>query len=285
MLMSLYLPGLGQIYNGQWAKGLLFTSSVLLLMLSVLEFPWINSLPALLFVLACCVIIYLVAVLDALVIAGKRKNYLPRFYNHWVIYIGFILLANSLPYYYALSGNRRLQGYSIPSMGNAPSMVLGDWMIADNRAYQHAQPQYGDLIIFTGPDQFIWTFRVVGLPGDEVEVKDGRLQINQKPCGYTFKQRAGVQEIDGFTYPVSEFTETLPNGVTHGVYYADTPYDSTLRNQPLRIIPPNEYYVMGDNRDYSLDSRSIGLISESRIIGKMLFCYFSPDVSRIGLKL
>lgn len=285
MLLSFYIPGLGQIYNGQWIKGSVFTTVLLVLMLSLLEFTWVDTGLELLLVCVAVFLLIAVAAVDALIVATKRKIYVPRPFNHWGVYVGIAAVFMAVYLYYIDGGHRRLLAFSIPTTSNTPGMYQGDFVMADQRAYTNAKPRYGDLIIFTGPDGYIWTFRVVALPGDVVEVRDGRLVINQKLCPYTFIKEGRIQEMEGFSYGVKEYTETLPNGFSHTVYYSDDLRDSTQRNQYLRVLPPDEYYVMGDNRDFSVDSRRIGFIPLSAIRGKILFCYMSRNTSRIGMDL
>lgn len=144
------------------------------------------------------------------------------------------------------------QCYLIPSGSMKPTLEVNDRLFVDKVSYQIVNPYRGDIIVFTPPEQIIeqedsrapYIKRVIGLPGEKVEVKDGRVYINNQPL--------------------------LEN------YIADAPE----YNWGPKIVPLNSYLVLGDNRNHSYDSHIWGFVERDRIIGKAIIRFWPPE--RIG---
>jgi signal peptidase I len=189
--------------------------------------------------------------------------------------------------------------FNIPSGSMKPTLEIGDYLFVQKPAYGYSRysfpfglaplegrvwskvPERGDIIVFKIPsnphgDPFIK--RVIGLPGDTVQVKNGRLYLNEKlvprePLGL----RKDVDEVRGVT-TMTEYLETLPNGVMHSIYEEgdDRPHDNT----PKYIVPEEHYFMMGDNRDNSQDSRVASVVSFvpfENFVGRADFIFFSTN--------
>jgi len=162
-----------------------------------------------------------------------------------------------------------------------------------------SEPERGDIVIFKAPPRNDTDYikRVIGLPGDQVQVKGGRVYLNGEALPY--------ERIDDFVVPVSENTrcflrryeipladgkrgcsypqyrETLPNGVSYNVLdLEETPQDDTR----VYLVPEGMMFLMGDNRDNSLDSRfpavpgqGIGIVPQGNLVGKATVMMFSTD--------
>jgi signal peptidase I len=121
--------------------------------------------------------------------------------------------------------------------------------------------------------------RVIGLPGDKIQMKEGQLYINGEPTK--------LELVD--TYPMNDpqmpsvakrYVETLPNGVTHYILKAFPFGDAHLDNTKEIIVPPDHFFMMGDNRDNSCDSREqkiVGCLHNRRFIAKPSFLFFSTE--------
>ena len=171
-----------------------------------------------------------------------------------------------------------IQTFKIPTTSNNPTFQVGDWLVADMKAYRNNEPDYGDIVVYSRPDRQIYTFRIVGLPNDNIEIIDNIVTINDKPSKATF-----VKETLNDDIPVFEFEEEFPNGHKHSVYKFKQPYDSNMTNIKNIIVPPNSYYLLGDNRDNAADSRYEGFISRDRIKGRILYSYWGRTTQRINI--
>ena len=185
--------------------------------------------------------------------------------------------------------------FNIPSGSMIPTLLVGDYLFVSKFSYGYSrfslpfglplfsgrvlndQPERGDVAVFKLPtdDSTDYIKRVIGLPGDRIQVLDGRLYINGDVV-----QRELVRREPLGTGTAEIYVETLPNGVRHLIrertdhgFYDDT---------PVYEVPPGHYFMMGDNRDSSQDSRSlshVGFVPAENLIGEAEFLFFSHDGS------
>lgn len=169
-----------------------------------------------------------------------------------------------------------VRSYNTPSAAMAPTLVVGDVFLADLRDAGRP-PRRGDVVVFRGPRDPSITYvkRVIGLPGERVQMIDGRLSID----GRLVKRREiwpYTMEPSGQRLVFHHYVETLPAAdggafVEHGILEAGDrqPYDDT----PDFIIPAEQCFMLGDNRDNSLDSRAsdIGPVPIENIIGRAVY--------------
>jgi len=181
------------------------------------------------------------------------------------------------------------QPFTIPSSSMEPGLVTGDYIVVSKYAYGWSraslpfnpplpdgrvlgrQPKRGDVVVFRrphDPDQ-VWIKRVIGLPGDTVEVRRGQIFVNGRLIGQTPLQM--VSDHDAPQRRVLEVREALASGKTYVTYDGgpDQPGDDT----PVYHVPEGQYFMMGDNRDNSLDSRwpadlGVGLLPAENIVGR-----------------
>ncbi len=174
------------------------------------------------------------------------------------------------------------QPFSIPSGSMLPTLLVGDHLFVSKYAYGYSRysfpfqsgpvsgrlfardPQRGDVVVFRLPsdDSQDYIKRVIGLPGDRVQVQNGELLINDKRI-----QRRFVAD-----YVWREF---LPDKAAHEIL--DLVSGSLGDNSPLFLVPRGHIFVLGDNRDNSADSRFIGFVPMNNIIGRAEIIYFSIE--------
>ena len=147
-------------------------------------------------------------------------------------------------------------------------------VLPETRRVFSALPERGDVVVFRAPANRsqVWVKRVIGLPGDRIALRSGRLWINGEPV----KLRAdGIGEMElenGSVVPAPRYIETLPGNREHAILKvaADGPYDNVAEF----TVPADRLFVMGDNRDNSADSRvavdagGVGLLPASDLIGR-----------------
>lgn len=166
------------------------------------------------------------------------------------------------------------QAYNIPSGSMKPTLLVGDFILVNKLVYRFSEPQRGDIVVFKYPidPNIDFIKRIVALPGEQVEVRNNQVFINGKPLPLI---EVGRGEDNGKRTVIYE--EVLPEGIKHKVqFYEDFPFSK--RDFGPVVVPPNHYFVMGDNRDNSEDSRYWGFLPRENIVGKAFVIYFSGDV-------
>jgi len=188
--------------------------------------------------------------------------------------------------------------FNIPSKSMVPTLLVGDYLFVSKFSYGysryslplglplidgriwHEEPERGDVIVFKTPkdNDTDYIKRLVGLPGDTIQVIGGILHINGKAV-----ERERVEDYDDDGARSTQYIETLPNGVRHRVLERSDkePNDNT----PVFTVPAGHYFMMGDNRDNSLDSRvpsdrgGVGFVPAENLIGRADILFFSTDGS------
>ncbi|UYQ74111.1 signal peptidase I [Pelagibacterium flavum] len=185
--------------------------------------------------------------------------------------------------------------FSIPTASMQSNLMIGDYILASKYSYGYSRyslpysevpwngrimgnaPERGDIaVIRPVPQSENYVKRVIGLPGDQIQMIDGRLTIN----GETVEREQVGTTVDrdssGVDIPVTEYRETLPNGVSYVTQEISD--NAQFDNTGVYTVPPGHYFMMGDNRDRSLDSRSlsaVGYVPFENFVGKAEWRFFS----------
>jgi signal peptidase I len=196
--------------------------------------------------------------------------------------VGFLFIRVIVPTFW-------FQSFNMPSGSMKPTLLTGDRFLVSKYSYGYShyslpfssplfsgrifgsEPQRGDLVVFRLPkdDATSYVKRVIGLPGDRIKMIDGLLYINGAPV----KRERLPDFIDnetGVAERVRRWRETLPNGVSHETL--DLQDNGFLDNTQEYVVPPGHYFMMGDNRDNSTDSRvlaAVGYVPFENLIGRV----------------
>lgn len=172
------------------------------------------------------------------------------------------------------------QNYSIVSSSMAPTFLIGEGVTANRWVFGWRDPYRGEIVAFLNAKRgfSVSLKRIVGLPEDTIQMIGGVLQINGKPVILTPAVDFMESGRGGATRTIKQYLEMLPNGVSYHVL--DTRTDSVLDDTLLFSVPKDHYFVLGDNRDRSTDSRvqrHIGFISKDNLIGSIYSLAYPLD--------
>jgi signal peptidase I len=183
--------------------------------------------------------------------------------------------------------------FYVPSGSMEPTLLIGDALLASKYPYGYGTaslpiqinlpetgrlfgepPKRGDVVVFRWPGDSsqAWVKRVVGLPGDRIQMRQGQLFINDRAASLKADGIGEAEDDNGVSEPAYRFIETLPGGVSHAIFKLRD--NGRLDNTPEVMVPAGHVFVMGDNRDNSADSRvplregGVGLLPMDNLIGR-----------------
>jgi signal peptidase I len=184
--------------------------------------------------------------------------------------------------------------FYVPSASMEPTLLIGDALVASKYPYGYGMasvpmpitlgttqrifgtlPERGDVVVFRWPGNLseAWVKRVVGLPGERVQMRHGQLFINGQAAQLRADGMGQSENDDGSRMRAARYIETLPGGRSHPIFKveADTAFDNTAEV----VVPPGHIFVLGDNRDRSADSRvpanrgGVGLLPVENLVGRV----------------
>ena len=190
--------------------------------------------------------------------------------------------------------------FNIPSGSMIPTLQVGDYLFVSKFSYGYTHfsfpfspdffegrvfgslPERGDVAVFRKPNQddIDYIKRIVGLPGDRIQVIGGVLHINGSPVKREKVADRIYERHSGGRVSVTEYLETLPNGRQHLIYEEND--SEFLDNTPEFVVPEDHIFAMGDNRDNSQDSRvlhEVGFVPLENLIGRAQIIFFSHNSS------
>ncbi|CAO3421723.1 signal peptidase I [Azospirillum doebereinerae] len=188
--------------------------------------------------------------------------------------------------------------FNIPSGSMIPTLLIGDYLFVSKFSYGYSKhtvgfglplfegrilgglPERGDVAVFKLPrdNKTDYIKRVIGLPGDTIQMIGGVLHINGQPVKRERIEDYVAQDGLGRTVRTAQYIETLPEGRTHKIIEESD--NGPLDNTPAYKVPADHLFMMGDNRDNSLDSRvpaQVGFVPVENLVGRAEFLFFSLD--------
>lgn len=221
----------------------------------------------------------------------KKKTARSEFLDTIVVIIEALIIA-------VLFRTFLYQPFSIPTGSMQPTLMIGDYFVASKFSYGYgkysfvvplpfngrlfgSEPKQGDVVVFHNISNEDYIKRLIGMPGDKIQMRNGRLYINDVLVERELVGEAIDRDSRNRDAPVTVYRETLPNGVTHTIQEISD--NQPLDNTGVYEVPPGHYFFMGDNRDRSQDSRvlsAVGYVPSDALIGKAEARFFSVKDNR-----
>ena len=220
--------------------------------------------------------------------ATKQEHWLAELVKT-VLYAGiFVLFFHSILF----------KPFNIPSPSMIPTLLVGDYLFVSKYPYGYSRysfpfgfpffegrvmsgsPKQGDVIVFRPPhkSEEDWIKRVIGTAGDRVQIIEGVVHINDQKVTLQYIDDYRWRDENGRYHTSQLYRETLPDGVEHEILKTQKFGAGHKDNTPEFIVPEGHYFVMGDNRDHSDDSRSIGFIPQENLVGRAEAIFFSTKI-------
>lgn len=242
MNLSLFLPGLGQVYCGALRRGLLQLSLLAALLVFAIVFLAMKTAPPMMLLLAVFVVALIPTAYSAWdarrMALSCREDYRLKDYNRLSVYLALTFLMMSLVVGLAFSVRENfLHLFTMVGSSMSPTLNEGEKILVRKDSYRDGEPSRNELVAFFNPAnrRQTWVKRVIGLPGDTLEIKNGIVYIN----GEAFEEAPSVVLDQANLASIS--------------------------------IPEHHCYVLGDNRTNSKDSRHIGPVPMIALVGKVIF--------------
>jgi signal peptidase I len=224
-----------------------------------------------------------IALIDLLLLAPKRRAKqpmpaMPIIIDYARAFFPVLLIVFFLRSFF-------FEPFRIPSGSLEPTLLMGDFILVNKydygvrlpvihkKIYDNGSPARGDIIVFRWPPNPSYDFikRVIGLPGDHINYINKELTVNGIKAPQTFVQTSTAQDELGGQWSALEKQEDL-FGIKHYIYINP---EKATRDYLDVVVPPGMYFVMGDNRDDSADSRYWGFVPEQNIVGKAVLVWMS----------
>ena len=222
----------------------------------------------------------------------NTKKIIYSIYDNVKTLIGALIIA-------LLIRSLLFQPFYIPSSSMEPTLLVGDRIFVSKYTYGYSKhsfpfspnitnerffsklPKRGDLVVFKTPadNRTDYIKRLIGMPGDSIQFVDGEIFINNNKVLRQKIENKKIIRCGSFFLETDTYIETLPNGLKHLVTYKKK---GSLQNSKVFEVPKNHYFLLGDNRDCSKDSRyldSVGYVNNLNLVGEAKVIFFSNDTN------
>jgi len=277
LLLSI-IPGLGQIYNGQLRKACVFLAIDLIGPIIFGLTGVLNNLEGLVILVVFSLSFMIYRMADGLVQAKKLANYELKTYNKGYVYLSFVIAFSVVRTFLDIPASTGIRTFITRTPAMNPTLQPEDCIVANLDYYNSNTIQQGDIVVFNAPQGGIWIFRIIGLPNDSIEIKDGYVYVNN-----LLNETIATNEYILGDQVVIEHLERINSAKTISTLRHKQPLMQETQAFEKTRIPENEYFLMGDNRDNAFDSRFIGAIKKDDILGRVMYSYWGSTRDRINI--
>lgn len=280
-LISLFFgPSIGMFYLGRGWTGLAYFFApwvVGAVLLAALHFEVIRA-PFDVIWWPAVIVVHLAGVVHAVIVASRGFQR-PRWYARWyallAIYAAPLLTAFVLRTFV-------LEPFTIPAGSMSPTVNPGDYVLVSKRSGRIYER--GDLIAHLFPEdgRIIYLKRVIGLPGDTVQYREGRLYINGEMADRTSEGVWRYVSRSGEAVGVPVYRETLAGGRSYRILEIDD--GRAADDTRVYSVPPGHVFVLGDNRDDSRDSRYFGAVPADLVVGRPVLALWDGPPAKFGVR-
>ena len=266
-LLSLIQPGAGHFLLGRFRRGIVwavgvdgFGLVVLFSLVILLRGAGRATVLGLMLALIVAIVGHVASAVDTATLTVGRPRWVLVLVGWGALIAGGWLMDPVKDYYRA----HYAQAFTISSGAMTNALLIGDYILVDKSAYRTREPRRGDIVVFKYPRDERRDFieRIVGTPGDVVQVRGRQVLVNGQVLDEPYLERPAT--------PPSAAADPTSCSYAYGC-------------EPT-TVPPSSYFVMGDNRDNSLDSRYWGFVKADKILGRASVVYWSWDRERHWLR-
>jgi signal peptidase I len=283
LFAALILPGLGQVYCGEVARGAVFLLSVAALIPAAaylaLRAPAVLLSPIVVLGACSALGIYVYSIIVAWRSAARlRDQFAPGPCNRLVVYFALLLFGHAfiLTPSARYTKDRLVETFKVPSQSMLPTIWPGDRFFADKRAGHLGGPSLrrGAVAVFVYPNErtILFVKRIIGLPGDTVAIDGTSVKVNGRELRQEAARDLGDASLTRLLAEHEAFYESI-DGIRYRVLWR-----KDQRSAPMSITVPNGHvFVLGDNRDASHDSRHFGVLPLADVAAVARQVWFSYD--------
>jgi signal peptidase I len=285
LLAALLLPGLGQVYCGEVARGAMVLLSFAVLLPAAawlaLHAPRVLLSPIIVAAVVASLAIYVWAAVVAYRSARRlRQDFAPGPWNRGIVYLALFVLGHVF-LLAPLARHARgelVESFKVPSASMIPGILPGDRFLADKRVGHPGgiQLRRGDIAVFLYPNDrtMMYVKRVIGLPGDRIEIDGTSVKVNGIELRQESLPTLGTASLDRLLTDHQAFREMV-DGRSYTVLWR-----RDGRHEPLALTVPNgQVFVLGDSRDASRDSRHFGVLplADVSAVARQVFFSAGPE--------
>ena len=284
VLLSLILPGLGQVYCGRLKRGLVLNFLNILPLPIIIGLFSLSNSPSLMHIVIALILaggmVQLTAIIDSVFLAKRSTGYQLKDYNSPAVYVLLILIVTGGSIGSALYiRDQGLEAFRVPTGSCYPTILPNDRILVNKNAYNRIDPQRGDLVVHICPSDRHLNYikRIVAVAGDTVEIKDGQLYVNSQKL---LRRKLPESTLDNIRITVEgqqlegEIFEETNGTVKYNIFLAESPHEKISGDFEKITVPEHHCFVLGDNRNLSRDSRDFGPVPLGTIKGRADYIYW-----------